>query len=129
MGAFSRCHGVCLLHLPEDLGFADNQRVETRRHAKQVPCHVGAGVDVEMWGELLLGHVVEATHEPGEVVSSGLGVLAGGIDLGTVAGGQHHRFGRSRADGQLPERLGDTASGEIDALAQVDRRRVVADAQ
>jgi len=124
-----RRDGIRVLDLSEDLRFAHDQRVEPRRDTKQVPRDVGAGVDVEMRREVVLGHIVEPAHEPLQAGSRGLAVLAGDVDLGAVAGRQHHGLSRRRTRGQLPQRLAHATPREIDPLAQIDRRRVVAHAQ
>ena len=67
--------------------------------------------------------LMKRPHDVGRAVGVGAGV-----DLGAVAGREHDRLARDLARGQRRQRRVEAAAREVDALAQLDRRGAVADA-
>src|SRR5437764_1130583 len=98
-----RRRGVCFFHLPENLRFADDQRIEAGGDAEQVPCGFEIGEVVEMRREVADLKTVEITEKAGEV--------------GLRAGERGNRV----------ERTVDAARLKVDALAQLDRRGAMTD--
>jgi len=58
-----------------------------------------------------------------------LEALAGGVELGPVAGREQHHFAQRRIAGQRRHGFAEIAGGEREPLAQVDGRGVMADAE
>ena len=125
----TRGQRVGLLDLAEDLRLADDQRVEAGGDPEQVPRHVGAAARIEMRLQIRLRDVVEVAHETRQVGAGGVGVIAGDVNLGAVAGRQHDRLGWRRENGQLSQRFGHAPLRKVDPFAQVDRRGVMTHAQ
>ena len=108
-------------HLAEDLALAGHERVEACRDAE------------EMQGGRLVAQAVEDAGELGGAVAGQLGqrrdgsvlrvVFAGEVELGAVAGREHHAL-LAQTGGEL----GCSRRLERDTLAQLDRRCVMRDA-
>jgi hypothetical protein len=73
-------------------------------------------------------HAVEGPQEFGHRLPGALGHLAGGVDLGPVAGRQHDRLAAAQPIAEQGERLGQRGLPEGHLLAQFNGRRVMADA-
>ncbi len=120
--------GPGLLHLPEDLGFSQHQRVQARGDAEQVPRRVRVHVAVQVIlqrGAFLAG----LPRQPAGDRFAAILVLGNGIDLGAVAGRQHRRLAHAVQATQLREGTRQRRVGERHALAQADRRSLVVDAE
>src|SRR6185436_14301761 len=88
------------LHLAENLRFANNQRIETGRDAEEM---LGGGFVAQreqVWREAVGGQRMVLTEEFDDLVACARRVVAGDVDLGPVAWGQHDRLGRRRPSGQ-----------------------------
>ena len=64
-----------------------------------------------------------------DVFARAFGVLAGDVDLGAVARGQHDRLGGRRPCGQRLDGGAEVAAREVEPLPHVDGRRLVTDAE
>jgi hypothetical protein len=118
--------GERALHLPEDLGLADDERVEPGGHAEQVGRRVEPAVDDDMRRERVPGHAVVLADEPAAGFRRVVG-LGAGVDFGAVAGREHHGFARELALGQRRQGGVEAAAREVHAFAQLDRRGPVTD--
>ena len=111
--------------LAENLVFADEHRIETRRHREQM-----------LGGALFVVHV----HMRRQLVESDAGVpgqqlrdsgdcrmkfLHRGVELDPVAGGQHHRLVDGRRRDEVIEQLVDGVCRQRDPLEQGKRRAAV----
>ena len=118
-----------VLDLAEDLRLADDQRVETGRHAEQVPRGVAVRPLEEVRHERVGRHAVVAGQELDDLGARLQRVVAGDVDLRSVAGREQHGLGGRRPRGQCLHRRAEIAGREVQPLAQLDRRRLVAHAQ
>ena len=118
---------VRVLHLPENLRFADDERVEAARNPEQMPRRVEAVDVVDVRREVRCLHPVELGEERDEVGARRRRVVAGDVELGAIAGREDDRFARGPAPGDGPQRLGDASRLEVHALPQVDGRRPMTD--
>ena len=116
---------VRVLHLAEDLRLADDERVEARGDAEEMPRGVEVVQVVDVRDHIAGRHVVELAEELHEVVARRGGLVARDVDLGPVARRQHRRLARRPAGRQCAERLGHTPGLKVDPLTQVDRRRAM----
>ncbi len=114
-----------VLHLAENLRLPDHERVETGRHAEQMPGRVDVADVVDVRCEIGARKAVEVADEADQVVARRLDVVAGDVELGAVAGGEHDGFTRGAARSQHAERFRNAARLKVDALAHVDRRGAV----
>ena len=116
------------LHLSENLRLADYERIEPRCDAEQVPggFEVGDVVDVREHGGPV--DAVVFADEVGDGGAASLHVVARGVQLGAVARGDDDRLARDIAVLQRLQGVVDAARLEVEALAQLDGRRTVADA-
>ena len=119
--------GVRLLHLAEDLRLADDQRVEARGDAEQMPRGVEVRHVVDVRRDLAVIDAVELADEAHQVGPRRRHVVARDVELGAVARREHHRLARRSALGQRAQRAVDAARLKVDALAQLDRRGAVTD--
>jgi hypothetical protein len=122
---FGGAHGV--LHLAQDLGFAQHHRVEPAGHTKGVArrLRIFQGVDV---GPQHGGGDAAAMGQPVQRMV-GLVRLARAIDLGAVAGGDDGGFRMVRKGlSQSLQRGRDLVDGKGKTAAQIQRRGCVIDA-
>ena len=117
---------VGALHLAENLRLADDQRVEAAGDAKEVARRIVAAVDVEMLGEPAGLDAVILAEEARDGVGRRLAV-AEAVDLRAVAGRQDDGLGADRARRERRQRRRQPAAAEVHRLAQLHRRRPVAD--
>jgi hypothetical protein len=116
--------GIGRFHLAEDLRFPYDERVETRRNAKDVSGDRGAAMHVEVRGNLCVRHVVVVAQEARQ--RFGLAVpVDRRVDFRAVAGGEHDPFPGYARGHQGVQRALDAVAREIDALAQLDGRAPV----
>jgi len=115
---------VGLLDLMQDLGLADDHRVERGDHAEQV-LHDRVPLDhVQVAGEFMAVEIVELAQEVDDGVRAG--VRRGDrVDLGTVAGREDDRFRDLIATDQRGQRLRLHVRREGELLADRDRSGLV----
>jgi hypothetical protein len=111
-------------HLAEDLPLTGTSESKPAGDAEEVQRRrlVAQPVEHALEGRRLVAGEVEQRVARGTVAS---GVLAGEVDLGAVAGREHHRLARL---GERVRERGRTLTVEGHALAQLDRGPVVRDA-
>ena len=98
-------------HLAEDLALADDHRVEAGRHREEVRDRGIVVVRVEVILELLgLGAGVRG-EEVADVADRGMEVRAARVDLGAVAGREHHDLEQVLASGEIVQHLGELLLG------------------
>ena len=68
-------------------------------------------------------------QEPDHLLTRACRVVAGDVDLGSVAGRQHDGLGGRRPRGERLDGRAHVAAREVEPLSQVDRRRPVAHAE
>lgn len=129
VSAARRGAGESAAHLRQDLALADDERVQARRHAQQVPRRVLV-VEHE---EILPEHGLRQARPLPEVRKHlADGVVARGRDevqFKAVARGQYRRLAHSRARLEnCRRRVVPLGLGHRQALAHVHRRRVVGEA-
>jgi hypothetical protein len=122
---------VRLLHLPQDLGLAEDHRVEARGDAEDVAHRFLAGALVEVVRELLRARRADLLPERladrlRRVLE--LAPLREADDLDAVARREEHRLLELGALGQAREELGEDLGAGGEALADVDRRGLVREA-
>ena len=114
-----------LLHLAEDLALAEHRRVEAGGDAEEVGDRRRVVVDVEVVGEVLGGEEGDLGEEVADVLVGAVEPLGDRVDLGAVAGGEHHGLGHVRARDQVVQRLRQRGIADGHALEQVERRAAV----
>ena len=112
---------VGVLDLPEDLGFADEHRVQARRDAEEVPDRLAAQQGVEVRAQVLDAGVAEALEKAPQLRGAAFELVDLGVDLETSAGLQHRRFPDRLVVAQRDEGLGHLRGGKGVAFADVDR--------
>ena len=117
-----------ILHLSENLRFAQHHRIEPGRHAKRVAhgmiliegvevrCQRG-GIDTVILGE------------PGSGFAQAFGVLGRAINFGAIAGRQDRRLARQTLVKKFAQRRMQAFDLEYHLLAQLQGRGVVVDAE
>ena len=117
--------GPGLLHLAEDLRFAQHHRIEASGHPEQVPHGVAIAMPVQIGMQ-----VVAAVRMDGQPFGQRLAIVVGlCIQLGAVAGGEQDRLVHLRQRAQRCQRGSQRIRGERHLLAQGDRRGLVVDAE
>ena len=120
---------VGALDLALDLGLADDHRVEPGRDAEQVARGVVVAKRVEVRDQLGRPDVGLAGEDP-ERGRLGLDVVADReVELGAVAGRERDRLVDVLGRDELPQHARGAALRQRDALAQLDRRGLVGDAE
>ncbi len=89
--------GVRLLHLPENLRLANDERVEPGGDPEQVSRRVEVGALVDVRHQRRSIDAMELGDEPDELGACAVALIAGGIQLGAVAGRQDDGLARSAA--------------------------------
>ena len=99
----ARLEGVA--HLPEDLGLAEDERVQARGHAAQVARDVLVDVDVQVVDEQVAVDAVRAGEHVDHLVAGALDAVGEvGVELDAVAGREHGvLLHRGAARGARPE--------------------------
>src|SRR5207248_5078067 len=115
-----------VLHLPENLRLADDERVEPRGDAEQVRDRRAVAVLEQVRLERLRRELVILAEEPDQLLARARGVGRLDVDLRTVARRQHDRFAYRRLVREREQRRADVAAGEVQPLAQRQRRRPMA---
>ena len=121
---------VRLFDLAENLRFADDQRVESGRDAKEM----AGRLDVRHFIEVRLDgrhfDAVERADERHQLGTRRRDILAGDVQLGAIARREHRHLaaGAPRsARRERPQRVLEAPGVEIDALAQLDGRGAMTD--
>ena len=114
--------GVGFLDLAENLGFADNHRIQARGHAEEVADRVFLAEFVEMRVEFVGGEVKVVVQESAQV-----GVAVGGVgdDLHAIAGGDDHALFDSGIGVEIAAGIGQARLRDRQALAHFERRALV----
>ena len=116
-----------LLHLPENLRLADHERVEPGGHPEQMAGGLGALQHEDVGRELRPAEPVILRDEPRARVAGRFGV-GGSVDLGPVARRDDDRFARHVSRCQRGKGAIEPRARKVDALAQLDGRAPMADA-
>jgi hypothetical protein len=119
--------GVRLLHLAQDLRFPNDQRIEPGGDTEQMARGVEISAVVDVGRDDRPIDTVELPDEPHEIRARGLDVIAGHVQLGPVARGQHDCLACGPACGQRRQRAADPAHLKVDTLPQLYRGCLVAD--
>ena len=117
--------GVGLFHLAEDLGFAEDHRVEARGHSEQVTHDVLLSVSVEV---AFVGSEVAVVALREELTNDRLGlhvVRRIRNDLHPVAGRKNQAFEDALAAGQVSQGFHQARFLDVHTLAHFDGRRPV----
>lgn len=118
---------VRLFDLTENLRLADDHGIKRRGDAEEVADGFALAVFVEVGLEGGGGHGEVLVEEAWEVGRGG--VLLEGEKLDAVAGGEDEAFGDAGLVKQSASGVGEAAGGYGEALAHVDGRGVVVDAE
>lgn len=118
-----------VLHLAENLGFADDQGIEPGRDAKQVSDRGAVFQREQVRLKCLPRHVMVVAEKRHQLVPRQGGIGARHVNFRSVARGEHHGLGHRRARGNRLHRGAKVPAGEIQTLPQVDGRRPVAYAE
>ena len=102
-----------VLHLAEDLRFAQHHRVQPGGDPEQVAHSLGIGMLVQI--------ALQVAGPAAQPLVQRLCRLGHGVQFGAVAGGQQHRLGNLRGIAQRTERARQRLTGEGRALAQFHR--------
>ena len=120
---------VGALDLALDLGLAEDHRVEPGGDAEEVADRVAGAQRVEV-AEQLGGADLGLAGEHAERGRLGLDRVGDDqVELGAVAGRDRRRLVDAGGLGQLAQGAGGAALGQREPLAQVERRRLVGDAE
>jgi hypothetical protein len=120
---------VGALHLPLDLGLADDHRVEPRRHREEVPRRLAPAQGVE-GAEQLGGAQLGLAREDREGGALRLhGIRRHQVELRTVAGGERHPLVDGLQAHELREHARRAPLGQREPLAQGQRGGLVRGAQ
>ena len=114
-----------LLDLAEDLALAEHGGVEAGGDAEEVGDGRRVVVDVEVVGEVLGREEGDLGEEVADVLVGAVEPLGDGVDLGAVAGGEHHGLGHVGARDQVVQGLRQRGIADGHALEQVERRAAV----
>ena len=117
-----------LLDLPEDLRLADDDRIEPGGHPEQMASGLVVLAGEQVRHEHIVRDLVVIGEKADDVLAGPFRIGARDVDLGPVAGRQHHRLRRREPRRQRFDGGADVAAGEVQPLAQVDRRGPVTDA-
>ena len=113
----------CIAHLPVDLRFAEDHRVESGRNAEEmanrvaIPPHIEVGTDV---GAESLG------HQPGNGCRRRVRAFAD-VELGAVAGRENNRLVRRRPLADGAQNVAGFRCAVRQLLANLDRRGEMVD--
>jgi hypothetical protein len=120
---------VGVLHLPEDLRFADDERVEACCHAEQVPRRVRVGSRIQVRVQRLSRDAVIVAHERRNLFERTLAVLVGlCVNLHAVARRDDDPLAALHARGERRHRRSHVAAREVHLLAELYWRRAVTQA-
>ena len=118
---------VGVFDLTEDLGFADEHRIEARADPEQMIDGLAAQQRVHVRFHVADVAMAEIRQELLELRNAGLVVFEFGVNLKPVARCNHDRFADGFVIAQRDQRLAHAVRGKGVALADFDRRGVVAE--
>ncbi len=124
-GALDGRHVPCRFDLAEDLRLAEHGRVDTGGHTEQVGHGPGVVELVEVVGEVLRGQRTQLGQEVADVAHGAVEPLGRGVDLGPVAGGQHHRLRHVVAAHEVVQGLGHALARHRHPLEEPERDAAV----
>ena len=128
-GALDQRQLVGAFDLALDLGLADDHRVEPGGDPEEVVGGVAAAARVEV-AEQLGGRDLRLAGEDAERRRLGFDRVGDDqVELGAVAGRDRRRLVDALGGGQLAQGADGAALGQREPLAQVERRRLVGDAE
>ena len=121
---------VRFFDLTENFGFADQHRIEARRHAEEMfdrlrseqRVHVGVHVELHV-------AVAEVAQKRFDLLHARLEVVELGVDFETAAGRQHRGFANVIVVAQGNQGLDHAGGGERVALPDLDRGSIVGQAE
>ena len=118
---------VGLLHLGQDLRFAEHHAVQAGGHAEQMPHGGFIGVDEQVRHDLAGIELVKAGQKMADFFHAGdRRRLAGRIDLHAIAGGKQHAFHVAERKPPLSQGLFRLLPAESQAFADADRSAMMA---
>ena len=118
---------VGLLHLGQDLRFAQHHAVQAGGHAEQVPHGRFIGVDEQVRHDLAGIELMKAGQKVADFLHAGdRRRLAGGVDLHAIAGGKQHAFHVAERKPPLLQGLFRLLPAEGQAFADDDRSAMMA---
>jgi hypothetical protein len=110
---------VRILDLTENLGFANDQRVEPGRDAEEMPCDFGIHNVVDVRLHRLSLDVVKLGNEAHEIPLSGVDVVARRVEFGAVTGRQEDRLSGRPASADRSQRSIEAARLKVDPFPQL----------
>ncbi len=117
---------VCIFDLAENLGFADQHRVESGADPEEMIDGLVTESRIKVRLQVVTGCAVTKVREKRlDLRDAGFVVVELGVDLQAAAGLQHDRFLDRFVIPQRDQRLGHPRGRERVALADLDRGRVV----
>ncbi len=120
---------VSLLDLTQDLRLADDQGIEPRGHAKEVPRGIGLAARVEVRADQVGREVAYARKEGDQRFVALLEAAGRHVDLGAVARREQHRLAQGAVGRKPCQRRRQFARRNRQPLPKLDRRRVMAHAE
>jgi len=120
---------VGVFDLAEDLGLADQHRIEAGRDPEQVVGRLRAEQRVHVRRHVLDVAVAEVAQERFELLDPRLVIFEFRVDFEPPAGREHRRFTDHLVITQRDQGLGHPRSRKRMALPHVDRRGVVGQAE
>ena len=117
--------GEGFLDLAENLRLAHDHGIEAGGDAEEMANRVLVAVLIDVRREEIGVEIEVAMQEGGEV---GVGRFEGGENLDAITGGDNHALGDAGGSGEGAGGLGQIVAGDGDALAQLDGRGLVVDA-
>ena len=114
-----------VLDLAENLGFADQHRVEAGADAEEMIDRLAPEQRVHVGVHVLDAAVAEVAEELADLLDAFFVVFELGVDLEPAAGLQHQRFADRFVVAQRDQRFAHLVRRKRVALADVDRRGVV----
>ena len=134
-GVEGRADGAVLLAdaqrlagLAEDLALADDHRVESGGDLEEVRDGALVVVDVEVRQQRLGGLLGARDEQAGEVLDAAVEAVDLGVDLEPVAGHDRGRLGDVLTADHVGDQLDRAVGVEGEALEELDRSRLVGDA-
>jgi hypothetical protein len=112
-------HPVSGLHLSQDLGLANDERVQASRDPEQVTGNIGPTMHVQVLFDLFVREVMILAKEASDLIG-GLVAVSDRINLRAIAGRKHHKLACDAAGSQFRKRGLNPFAREIHALPHLD---------
>ena len=116
-----------LTHLSEDLGLADDRRVEPGGDLEEMAHGGVVVVRVEVRMQIVGGDVADLAQEVADVGVGAVELLGDGVDLDAVAGADQHDLTHGVATGQPLDSLRQLVDGNRQAFENAQRPAAVVD--